>query len=118
MSGRHPSGQTRQDALLDAERRLDQLQELLTRELEWVQQGNLSAVEQVCKQTERCVQRIAANRILDDANLEGRRRRLESMYKELCLILAAQRQETFDVLNTVRRGKKVLRTYGNHTLRT
>jgi len=40
--------------------------------------------------------------------------RIERLYKDLCLALAAQRTETSDALSTIRQGKRVLRTYGNH----
>lgn len=118
MNARCETGLPRQDASREAGRHLDELQELLTRQLECVRQGNLTAAEEICRQTEQCVRAIAANRGLDDAHLEMRRRRIESTYKELCLILGAQRAETSDLLSVIRRGRKVLRAYGNHALRT
>jgi hypothetical protein len=39
---------------------------------------------------------------------------MQKLYAELRLALMAQREETRAALHAVRRGKRMLKTYGNH----
>ena len=117
------------DRIGDPETMLDRLQGLLEKQLELVHQGNLAAAAELCEQADQYVQAITGNRGRASP-LAGDRRagthnrtapgsvdqwqRIERLYKDLCLALAAQRTETSDALSTIRQGKRVLRTYGNH----
>lgn len=92
---------------------LDRLHGLLARQLELIRQGNVIAAETLCEQTDPLVRAIAASDAPRGADGEDRRRSLEQLYRELCLTLTAQREETSSSLKAVRRGKRMLRTYGN-----
>lgn len=98
----------------DVNLRVDRLHGLLARQLELIRQGNVVAAEALCEQTDPLVRVIADSDTLGGADGEDRRRLLEQLYRELCLMLTAQRKETSNALQAVRRGKRMLRTYGNH----
>jgi Zn-dependent M32 family carboxypeptidase len=104
-----------QTASNDVERLFDRLQRLLEQQLEQVHQGSVRAAERSCQQINECVRMLAETHVLDLPAFKDRRGRLERLYRELCLSLAAQREEASNSLNAIRRGKKILKTYGNYT---
>lgn len=110
MNSRCPNPVTASDVSLS----VDRLHGLLARQLELIRQGNVVAAEALCEQTDPLVRVIADADAFRGAEGEDRRRLVEQLYRELCLMLTAQRKETSDSLQAVRRGKRMLRTYGNH----
>ncbi len=123
MSGTQ-SGKQSSDPVIavGAEIALDRLRRLLQRQLELVHQGSLAAAVELFDQTDRCVREIAVARGLGTAggtdpasvSLSESWLRLERLYQDLSLALAAQRTEVSAALNAIRQGKKVLKTYGSH----
>ncbi len=105
-------------ATTEMERLLEQLRSLLERQLELLHQGSLAAAVTLGEQADERVRVIVAARALQGPGAAGPWQRIESLYRELSLTLVAQREETSAVLHAVRRGKKILRTYGNHPSRT
>ena len=98
----------------DVSLRVDRLHGLLARQLELIRQGNVVAAEALREQTDPLVRVIADSDAFRGADGEDRRRLLEQLYRELCLMLTAQRKETSNSLHAVRRCKRMLRAYGNH----
>jgi hypothetical protein len=90
---------------------IDQLHELLEKQLELVHQGHLAAAESLCEQTGRLVTTIVTADMLAGPGGDDRRRSLLRIYQELSLMLTAQRQETCAALHTIRRGRRMLRVY-------
>jgi hypothetical protein len=104
----------------DPEMLLGCLQELLERQLALVHQGSLDDALELCSQTDRYVRQIAEARAgspacgrcpSEGASSADRRRCVEQLYRDLCLALTAQRAETSAALDTIRRGKRMLKTY-------
>jgi hypothetical protein len=122
MSGT-PSGEQSSDPVVAAGEglALDRLRRLLQRQLELVHQGSLVAAVELFDQTDRCVREIAVARRPGTAGAtEQASARLseswlgiERLYQDLSMALTAQRTEVSAALNTIRRGKKVLKTYGS-----
>jgi hypothetical protein len=98
----------------DVEPALDRLRRLLERQLELVHRGRLAAAQELFEQTAPCVQTIVDTQTLDSCGWEGRRENVRWLYRQLCLALTTQREETAAALNAVRRGKRLLKTYGNY----
>jgi hypothetical protein len=101
---------------------LDRLRRLLQRQLDLVHQGSLAAAVELFDQTDQCVREIAvacgpgaagateqASASLSESWLG-----IERLYQELSLVLTAQRSEVSAALNTIRRGKGLLKTYGSY----
>ena len=113
--------------IADFETMLDRLQGLLHRQLELVHQGSVDAAIELFDQTDQCVQWIAGARVGDPADdpspggsgPDAKRTAqqwqcIERLYRELSLALTSQRTEVSAALDAVRRGQRVLKTYGSH----
>ena len=93
---------------------LDGLQSLLERQIELAQQANIGDVELLSEQTTYLVEKIAQTGVLESAEFENRRERLQKLYHQLNLVITARRDETDETLSRVRRGKKTVEAYGNN----
>jgi len=92
----------------------DCLQSLLERQIELAQQANIGDAELLSEQATYLVEKIAQTGVLESAEFENRRERLQKLYHDLHLAITAQRDETDETLSRVRRGKKTVETYGNN----
>ncbi|MBA7696280.1 hypothetical protein ES703_104923 [subsurface metagenome] len=90
---------------------LDDLQSLLEKQIELVQQGNISGVEILSKQAGSLVVEIAQTGILELREFKNRREQLRKSYKDLCLTLAVQQAEAAKELRRVRKGRKTIEAY-------
>ncbi|MHC4601720.1 MAG: hypothetical protein ACYS6W_00160 [Planctomycetota bacterium] len=90
---------------------LDDLQSLLEKQMELVQQGNISGVEVLSKQAHSLVGEIAQTGILELRGFKKRRERLQKLYESLLLAITAQRAEAARELSQVRKGKKTVEAY-------
>ena len=78
-------------------------------------EGRLAAAENLCEQTGPLVQAVMAAGMLAGPAGNQRRQTLLHLYQELCLILTTQREEVSASLGAIRRGRRLLRTYGKNT---
>ena len=98
-------------------RMLDELQGLLEKQVELARHGD-SAGEEIARlgrQTDCLVQKISRGRILERTECQSRKRKLRKSYENLLLALAAQKADFAEKLSQVRRGKRIVETYRNHT---
>ena len=96
---------------------LDELQQLLERQLELTRGGNTAGLDEVGERANAVVGRMAKAHMMDSPAFRSRRSLLDKLFKELYLTLATQRQETCDALIAVRQGKRLLRIYEEHASR-
>jgi hypothetical protein len=92
---------------------LDELQNLLEKQLEMVQQDNIRNVENLSKQTDSLVKKIAQTESVESAEFKNRREQLQKLYKNLCLAITAQKANASEELSRVRKGKKTVTAYRN-----
>jgi hypothetical protein len=92
---------------------LDGLENLLERQIQLVQQGNISGVTTLSEQADSLVQEMAQAGILELTEFENRRERLQKLYERVNLALAAEKADTAARLSRVRKGKKLLGTYAS-----
>jgi hypothetical protein len=92
---------------------LDGLENLLERQIQLAQQGNISGVTTLSEQADSLVQEIAQAGILELTEFENRRERLQELYERVSLALAAEKADTAERLSRVRKGKKLLGTYAS-----
>jgi len=90
---------------------LDDLQSLLEKQIELVQQGNISGVEILSKQASSLVVEIAQTGILELREFKNRREQLQKLYDSLLLAITAQRADISEKLSRVRKGKKTVGIY-------
>jgi len=103
---------------------IDRLQGLLQQQLELVHRGNLASAVELFDQTDRCVQEIVgaggenparsgspAGSQPSTADSARQWQGVEQLYRELSLVLTAQRTEVTAALEALQQSKKVLNTY-------
>jgi len=98
---------------------LDQLQDLLERQLELARQGNTAGeqIEVLCRQTNSIVEEITRAGILDQPEFKTQKNKLKKSYEDLHLALTAQKADTAEKLGQIRRGRKIIGIYhGNNRL--
>jgi hypothetical protein len=93
---------------------LDGLQSLLERQIELAQQANIGDVELLSEQATYLVGKIAQTGVLESAEFENRRERMQKLYHQLNLVITARRDQADETLSRVRRGKKIVEAYGNN----
>ena len=92
---------------------LDELQSLLQQQLELAHQGNSAGerIELLGRQADRLVEKIADLGILEQAEFESRRKKLEKSYENLHLAITAHKAETTEKLCHIRKGRNIVETY-------
>ncbi len=93
---------------------LDRLHELLQRQLTLVRQDQLAAAVALFEETDRCVRHIVDARGLDGRGATEQWQDIERLYRELSLVLTAQRTEVSAALDATQRGRSMLKAYGSH----
>jgi hypothetical protein len=96
----------------DAEKRLlDELVNLLEKQIELSRRGSLAALMRLTNEGEPLVARTAEDGLLDKPEHKAAKARLTGLYRELQLLLSAQQGEVAEQLKSVRKGKKTLSIY-------
>ena len=90
---------------------LDELQSLLEKQIEMTRQGSIIDIERLGSQGSFLVEKIIHAGILERVEFENRRQRLQKLYKQLHLALAANKADTAEKIDRIRKGKKLLATY-------
>lgn len=90
---------------------LDDLQALLKKQIASAHNGCISDVESMGRQADVLVRKIAQMGFLNQPDFEARRKRIQKLYNDLCLAITAQKDQTEQSLNRIRRGRKTIATY-------
>ena len=93
---------------------LDELQNLLEKQIGFARQGNVNEIEALSKQTSSFVGKIARSGILESPEYKSQREHLRKLYQDLYLALTAQQAENTKELSQVRKGKKTIAAYGGN----
>jgi len=93
---------------------LDDLQNLLEKQIEMAQQGNIRDIEALSKQTDSLVRKITQTGITELVEFKNRREQLQKLYKNLCLAITTQKTNVSEELSRVRKGKKTVAAYRNN----
>jgi hypothetical protein len=90
---------------------LNGLQDILEKQISLARQGNVTAVERLVGQAGSLMGKVVESGVLERTEFEGSRKRLQGLYKELCLSLTAQKAAVARELNRIRKGKKTIGIY-------
>jgi len=93
---------------------VDYLENILTRQLEKVRNYDLDGAMSLAEEANSIAESIGKEKVLDKSEFEEDRWRLERLYKDLCLVIAAEREEVGDKLRQIRQGIKALGIYGGN----
>jgi hypothetical protein len=99
--------------LLDksAQNMADKLQNVLQKQIKLAAQGNISGVEALVGQAGLLIERINDLGVLEISEFKNYQKKLQKLYKELCLALAAQKAEVEKELIKVRKGRRAIKAY-------
>jgi len=89
----------------------DELQNLLEKQIEMVQHGDIDGIEALSKQTNSLVGKCVQSGILERADFENQRGKLKKLYEQLSLAISVQKAETSEKLSNIRKGKRALHAY-------
>ena len=98
----------------DEQIHLDELRNLLEKQIGYARQGNISEIEALSEQANSLVGKIARSGILELPESKMQREFLRKLYQDLYLALTAQQADTAKDLRRIRRGKKTVATYGGN----
>jgi len=92
---------------------LDELQCLLTQQLELARQGNSAGeqIETLGKKADCFVKQITQADILERLEFEDQKKKLKKLYADLHLALTVQKDETSRNLSHIHSGKRIIGTY-------
>ena len=94
-------------------RLLDNLQNLLEKQIEMARKSNFRRVETLAEQADSIVEKIVKTKAFEQPEFSGSRERLTKLYRKLELILSAGKDSIEKQLWQVGSGKKTLQTYRN-----
>ncbi|MHC4728226.1 MAG: hypothetical protein ACYS17_13475 [Planctomycetota bacterium] len=93
---------------------VDYLENILTRQLERVRSYDLDGAMLLAEEANDMAATIGREKILERPDYADERWRIEKLYKDICLILASERQEVAEKLQQIRKGIKALGVYGDN----
>jgi len=89
----------------------DYLEHLLTRQADRLRSYDIDGACAVAEETTSLAEELSRRRILDQPEFAEQRRKLQQLYRDICLTIADQRQEVADKLNQIHQGIKALGSY-------
>lgn len=95
----------------DALTRAIYLEELLMRQVDRLRSYDLDAAMAYAEEAETVAAEVTAGGILNQPAHAALKMRIETLYRDLTLMIASQRQEVADKLDQIRDGIKTLNTY-------
>jgi hypothetical protein len=95
----------------DEVRLLEELANLLERQVEFVRHGDFAGLERLAGQCEPLVARITVADLLGNPAYKAERGRLAKFYRDLQMAISMQKDATGEQLKSMRKHKKTLATY-------
>jgi hypothetical protein len=93
---------------------VDELEELLREQLKLARQGDPTEVETLAERTGGLIERLSKSEFFREPLFEKRRRKLQELYEQVCLVLSAQMEEVSQSLGRIGKGKKTITLYRNN----
>ena len=90
---------------------LDELQNLLEKQIQMAQKGRFTDVDVLCEQTGILTKKITDCGIFESPEFKERRECLVKLYRKLNLIITAEKTAVSGQLSDLRKGRKMLQTY-------
>ena len=87
------------------------LEDLLGRQIERLRAYDLDGAMACAEESEQVAARLTAAQFLDQPQNADQKARIKSLYRELMLVIASERQEVSDKMAQIRDGLKTLGTY-------
>ena len=99
------------EAINTADVLIEDLCQLLEKQTAMAIQGDLVGVEALVSDAEDLMHKIAELKVADSPSLIEKKKKLQSMYKQLSVVIAGSKDETFAELAKARKNKKIMHAY-------
>jgi hypothetical protein len=93
---------------------LNELENLLEKQIELARKGSFSSLEDITAQTNQFVEKIVSAQILQSDEFKNRRLHLQKLYEDLHRIATARKADVIEDLNHVHKGRKTIGVYRNN----
>jgi hypothetical protein len=103
---------TEHNSTTDYHAMVDYLEHLLTRQRDRLRVYDIDGACAIANETESLTDELAQHQVLKKPEFAEQGRRLQQQYREICLVIADQRQEVSDKMLQIRKGIKALGGYG------
>jgi hypothetical protein len=90
---------------------LEELANLLEKQVEFARHGDFAGLERLAGQCEPLVARITAAGLLDNPAYKAEREQLAKFYRDIQMAVSTQKDATGEQLKSMRKHKKTLATY-------
>ena len=95
---------------------LEELANILDKQIELARHDEIEELEKLVSYSEQLAIKITAARLLEKPEYDGWRKRLTGLYKNMELVLSAQKNAVAGQIKSIHLGKKTLAAYrGNFT---
>ena len=111
MSGAKSEKAVMADAPADQVKEAEYLEYLLSRQAERLRRYDLDGALSLAEESATIAEKVTGGGILNLKGSEQLKKRIEQLYKEICLMIASQRQEVSGKLEQIRTGLRALGTY-------
>lgn len=95
------------------EQMLAYLTDLLERQLEKLRKYDLDGAVRLAQESQPISDQIARQGILEQPCYAVQKKKIQGLYQDICLVIAAERQEVAEKLRQIREGLKTLGAYAN-----
>jgi hypothetical protein len=93
---------------------LDELQELLEKQIALAKQDGAGELEVLIERTDLLIEKISGTGILESPEFKNRKEHLQKLYEALCLSVAAKKTDVCEKLGQIRRSRKTMEIYNNN----
>jgi hypothetical protein len=93
---------------------LDELEDLLTRQIASARRNRLGDVETLGSRAEAVVDKVKAAGVLELPEFRDKRKRLAALYRNLHMALTSQKADVAEQLRRVRGGRKAVKAYADN----
>lgn len=94
---------------------LDQLQELLNKQIAIAQKGDFNFSAELAEKSSKIVDELAHTGVWRDPGIRDRRERLVKSYRTIMLAITAEKDRIEKQILRVAQGRKTLRAYGSRS---
>jgi hypothetical protein len=90
------------------------LENMLTMQIKRVKSSDLDGAMLLADEVNELAEGIGGEGILEQSEFAEEAKRIEALYKKLCITIASERKDVSDKLKQVRKGIKMLGAYGGN----
>ncbi len=103
--------QSRHSEVKDWEVILDNLQNLLEKQLDFAREGGFREVAMLAEQVDSVIGKISQAGVFEKPEFKARQEKMRALYRELELAITVEKAEVSGQLDHIRKGRRVMEVY-------